>query len=312
MPSHRRMRKRMPFLLMCFFVPQMFLFQPTPGRDPQIQRALPSTSTPRKTQPQNQNGLIDNFEFATNEHHKWSLTQIQNALKKDPASPELQVDLARARFLDGDAEQTLAILKEVIAKHPDCGRAYLVRAEFYADGQDWHQALANFQKAEKLGIPAVSVAASFEMARVHRGLKQWKEANADYDRVINSGLLAKPLRGKVEFHQADLATTLHSGDLGFAEYTAVIKDDPLITGAYVRRGQIYAQQNKIKQAIQEYTSAIEIERDHPTKIISTSICNWYRGRAKLYTQIGRKDLADRDLSSAKQYDQDSMQATPFR
>jgi tetratricopeptide (TPR) repeat protein len=269
-------------------------------------------SPPASTRQGDRPGTVDQWDGAVNPHHTWTMSQLQDALKKDPNSAELQTDLGRAYSLDGDVDQAMSILDKVISKNPRYARAYYLRAQMNTSDGKTQLAFPDFHKAVEFGSPVIQGAANDAMAHIHSGARQWKEAREEFDKVINSGLLTKQLQARTELDRAETALSTNKTEQGMAEIALALKDNPRLTYGYMRRALVYTNQNKIKQAIADYSSAIDIETNHETQVISDTICDCYRQRAKLYARIGRRDLAYRDWIAAKQYERDSMRSMPFR
>lgn len=268
--------------------------------------------TPASQQAAQQPSGIDDFDCAINVHHTWTMSQIQAALKKNPTAPELQTDLARAYSLDGDVDQAMAILNKIITENPRYGRAYWWRAKMYTADGNIQSALPDFHRAIEFGSPDVALSAHETLAHIYLGDKRWQQAQKEFDTVINSGLLSKRYKANLELERSGIALSNNDTARGLSEIAVAIKDWPRLTPAYMRRADIYAQQNKLQQAVADYTTAIEIERDHCYKVISDNICTCYRERARLYARLGRKDLAYRDRVCAQQYERESVGSSPLR
>jgi tetratricopeptide (TPR) repeat protein len=300
--------KRLGVSIFIGWVAGQVLLQPASLGEETKSKPSPSASN---RQAEN-SGLVDRWDDAVNRHHTWTMSQIQEAVKKDPNSAELQADLARAYSLDGDVDQAMSILDKVIYKNPRYARAYYLRAQMNTSDGKLQLAFSDFHKAVECGSALIATAANDAMAHIHSGTKQWKASREEFDKVINSGLVTKRLKAMLELDRAEIALQTNKTDQGMTEIAVALKDNPRLTLAYMRRASVYTEQNKIKQAIDEYSSAIDIETNHETQVISDTLCACYRERAKLYGRIGRKDLAYRDWITAKQYERDSMKSMPFR
>src|ERR1700733_6766357 len=100
-------------IIICSVAGQMLTQQASLGEETKS-KPSPSASRRQGDSP----GTVDQWDAAVNVHHTWTMSQIQEACKKDPNSPELQTDLARAYSLDGDVDQAMSILDKVISKNP--------------------------------------------------------------------------------------------------------------------------------------------------------------------------------------------------
>jgi Tfp pilus assembly protein PilF len=255
------------------------------------------------TQPE----LIDDFEDAINEHRGWTLTQIEDALKKEPNSSLLLTDLARAYMLDGDVDEAISILNKVVARDPQCGRAHLLRGQIYWSDRRADLAIAETKKAISSGPPIVTTTASYGLGIMYRDQKRYKESRSEFTKVIGSGMLTTKCKALVEYQRADLA--LRSGDQEqfLTEISVVLKEDPNMTPAIIARAHLFSQQkNKVKEAISDYTKAINLEENQNRRVFSQYLGTCYRERANLWIRVGREDLARKDRVLSNQYDRDSM------
>jgi tetratricopeptide (TPR) repeat protein len=77
-----------------------------------------------------------------------------------------------------------------------------------------------------------------------------------------------------------------------AEMTAVVKQNPEEDEAWIKRATLYFDMAKYKEAIHDYTQALETSFGSNETI--------YRARARAYEKLGQKDLAQKDLKKAEE------------
>ena len=83
--------------------------------------------------------------------------QIQRALDLDPLSLIINTDAGEIFFISRKPEQALAHLRRVLELDPQFAEVHLVLGEVYEEKGDWAQAVAEFERAEKLfnGAPNI-------------------------------------------------------------------------------------------------------------------------------------------------------------
>jgi tetratricopeptide (TPR) repeat protein len=257
-------------------------------------------------------GAIDDLDYAANEHHAWSMTQLDDALKKNPNSPDLLADRARAYMLDGDYESATVDFNNILARDPHFGRAYLLRTQMNVADKNWSAVFSDLRKAQQYGTPNVSLAATERLALYLREQKRYEESLPEYDKLISSGRLGKKLLGRLVFQRGEIFLRTNRPEQGLAAAAEALKLDPDLFIAYMARARTYSMMNKLPEAISDYSSAIDKELNHSRHMVSPMLLEAFRERAQLYARTGHKDLARRDLVTAKQYERETLRDMPFR
>jgi tetratricopeptide (TPR) repeat protein len=240
------------------------------------------------------------------------MTQIEDGLKKNPNSSELLADRARAYLLDGDYESATAEFNKILARDPHFGRVFILRSEIDVADKNWNAAISDLRKAEQYGTPLVSLAATERLALYLREQKRFDESLPEYDKLIASGRLSKQLLGRFVFQRGEVFFRTNRPEQGLAAAAEAIKLNPDLSIAYMARARTFSYMNKLPEAISNYSSAIDLELNHSRKMASPTLLEAYRERAQIYARTGHKDLARRDLVTAKQYERETVRDMPFQ
>lgn len=241
--------------------------------------------------------------------------------RKHPQNVGLLVELGETYFKDSNdmaaglikAEQCF---RKAIKLDPDYGRAYYMMSE-------WANSQGKYDLAIEMSTKALSVRRSdtqayMERAATYSRLRKDKLALADLDKFISLG---NAKRNAYE-RRASILENLHQYERAHGDYltmqklhyddgaalkdaacleklnkneeaiiclTNLLKRNPEDDAGYEARGKIQAKLGRMKEAIADYTRAIQL-------IPSPTI---YKERAALYEKVGRKDLAAQDRKEAE-------------
>jgi lipoprotein NlpI len=246
------------------------------------------------------------------EHPKWSLDQVNAAIKANPKDAGLLVDRATIYYLDGDIEPCIASCNLALSINPQCARAYVVRGRLYAGIHQWDKAFHDYNVASKVGDPIVATDALSRSAYLHRESKQYELARAQYDQVLKSAVLSPALRAFLTFQRGEVYHRMGKVKEAFADYSAAIKIDPEPANYYLFRGRIYRDQGDLKNALADFTTAVNHDLKARSVTAGKYLGECYLERARLYDALGKPDLAKKDrLYSAKE-SQEMFDAIPFR
>lgn len=155
----------------------------------------------------------------------------------------------------------IAIATRQIKRDPKNRRAFFVRAHYLEELKDYESAYKDMNRvlaidpAEK-GVTPVGMAMDemqFRHARVARKLGRWSEALADYGKILQL--------------------------------------EPDCEEAYRYRGECYVEQGKLMPAIEDFTKAIELDRE--------SAGSTYLARAAVLDKLGKSEEAKRDRAQAR-------------
>lgn len=95
----------------------------------------------------------------------------------------------------------------------------------------------------------------------------------------------------VTFFEAGLKASTEGDPTRAVEaFSQAIQRMPMMAGTYLHRGRALAGLGRIKEALSDFTTAIELSPDSPTA---------YECRADAYSQLGRADLAELDRRTAQ-------------
>jgi uncharacterized caspase-like protein len=144
---------------------------------------------------------------------------------------------------------------------PNTAEVYLSRATAYLALNRYDNAIADYEKAQKLN-PALSSRLANDLARAYqaRGTLYTAQGNynsalLDFDRAIelaDNPALAYTGRGTVYSKQRNYEAALRDLD-------RAIELDPRVVEAYISRGDVYYQQHHYDTALADYNQAIEID-----------------------------------------------------
>jgi tetratricopeptide (TPR) repeat protein len=120
------------------------------------------------------------------------------------------------------------------------------------------------------------------------------EQNQQMDRAIADYRTALKKSGNYEyrFYIARAFQKMGRMNDAVAEMTAVVKQNPEEDEAWIKRATLYFDMAKYKEAIHDYTQALETSFGSNETI--------YRARARAYEKLGQKDLAQKDLKKAEE------------
>ena len=198
-----------------------------------------------------------------------ALENLNQALKLDPKRKYLYQIRASILSEKGKREEALADLGKFIELKPNNLRGYLVRAKFLQSYGKDIEALADFTKAKEVTAHKKDL-----------GYMELLKLRAE--------LLSKLNRNDEAIEDLSLAVEIFDED----------------EDAYRMRGDQYLKQKKYKQAIKDYTTAIEIS----PRFARAS----YQARANAYKQMGDLDKAASDQKKADELDTKPAEQPVFK
>lgn len=238
------------------------------------------------------------------------------------ATPEILCLLADSYMAEGadmtEAERNIVedLTRRAIRLDPQWGNAYKIQAQVENDKENYRKAIEFANKALSVSKPDVRAYLQRCMSRQALGLN--KEALADITYYIahndnsdamwrlKASLLQALGQRKEEVEAYKMALKAHYSDYNVYQLVRVYEKDgqlePAVielsqlikaTGqdaeAYQKRGAIYARQKKYKEALADYTRAIQIEPNP----------RFYQERAEIYKSTGNHKAALADLNMSK-------------
>ncbi|HIA54321.1 MAG TPA: tetratricopeptide repeat protein [Candidatus Melainabacteria bacterium] len=189
-----------------------------------------------------------------------------------------------AEWANAQSKYDLAIqmaTKALTVKKPDM-QAYMERAATYSHMHKDKEALADLDKFISLG--KVERKAYERRACILENLNLNARALADY-RVMQK----LHFDDGTTFKEARCLEKLNKNSEAIACLTDLLKRNAEDDAAYEARGNLQVKQGRLKEAIADYSKAIEL-------LPSATL---YKQRADAYEKMGRKDLATRDRKEAE-------------
>ncbi len=215
---------------------------------------------------------------------------------------------------DADIEHAMPDFDKAIKLDPHCGKAYIGRSRLYQYMKKWPLAFSELQQAVRMAPPSIGVDALFESAFLHKDLQQFAESLADYNKVLQSGLLSKQRQAAAFQQRGELYMRMSKREQAIADLTSALANDPSLLQAHLVRGRMYAQLRKLDLALADYTWVINSD---PEKITGDGVSGFvsrvpeaYRERARIYQSMGRLDLARKDQISALKDERQSLDSAP--
>ncbi len=211
-----------------------------------------------------------------------------------------------------------SLWSDVIDKHPNCGRAWLMRGVLLYDENDDVAALDHFNKA-------VKYRSTMAFCYYNRGLvlnrsKRYDEAIADFDVAIakkNNYFEAYHHRGNAKYYQGKFDEALEN-------YNQALSYNSNFAKSYTNRGLVYYQKQQYEKAASDLERSIQLEApnsltynnlgasyaalgqnqkaiDTYTKAIqiNPNDANAYGNRAIMYRQLGQEDKARQDEAEVR-------------
>ncbi|MBX9952427.1 MAG: tetratricopeptide repeat protein [Candidatus Obscuribacterales bacterium] len=209
---------------------------------------------------------------------------FRKAIKLDPEYGKAYYHMSE--WANAQCKYDLAIemaTKALSVRKPDV-QAYMERAATYSHQHKDKQALADLDKFIALGKGGRK--AIERRANILENLKLYERALADYRTMqklhFDDG---------TAFQEARCLEKLNKTDEAIACLTNLLKHNDDDDAAYEARGNLLFKGGRVKEAITDYSKAIEL-------LPSATL---YEQRAQAYEKMGRKDLASKDRKQAERF-----------
>jgi tetratricopeptide (TPR) repeat protein len=242
--------------------------------------------------------------------------QLDELVRLHPRSAVAYLERGNSYLADSEIEKALSDFNKAIELDPHCTRAYFGRYFVYSDGHHTAQALAALKKAAEIGPADLSIDALNLQASLHKDMKQYPEALAEYTRVINSKLFSKKRLSVVYLNRGVVSDRLGKIPAAITDYTSAVKLVPDSGQAYLFRANDYRDMGDFKRAKADYDLvANEVEHVPVEKRKSgfeMAKKNLYRFRSVFYTQIKRPDLAKADMTALSRQEREDVDMAPFQ
>ena len=188
------------------------------------------------------------------------------------------------RLIDYSAQiptYTIARLGSAIAKKSDDWELTYVRGRLYSNQEKYELALKDYIKVkELLENPDPSILYSIGYCYKELGL---------YLQAIETFDQANAINEDASIYDAKADTERLNGDYeaSIQDFTKAIELNPMDSWAYYRRGWVKERVGDKSGALEDYNAGIEIEPDY---------LYTYLNRGKLYLDMGKIELANKDLN----------------
>ncbi len=223
--------------------------------------------------------------FVDGNQYKEALQDLKAAEKIDPTNCEVHGDeaniYAMQKQYDNAIEAASASIK--YRRGNQNKNMFHLRSMMYSAKRQYPKAIEDM-------TAFINAAPDKYRAYAWRGTAY--EQNHEMDKAIADYRTAFKKSGNYEFRFYIARALQKMGRMNdaVAEMTAVVKQNPQEDEAWNRRAALYFDMAKYKEAIQDYTRALETSFGSNETI--------YRARARAYEKLGQKDLAQKDLKKA--------------
>lgn len=173
------------------------------------------------------------------------------------------------------------------AKGKEKADLLLIRAAILQDHDKMQKALADCQAA--LAVNPKLAEAYFRESVVYITSDQPDKAV----RAIDECVKLDPQSWHAHYLRGKICSMVHKLPEAYEDFTFCTHIKTMAPPAYEYRAGVLVQQNKLREAIDDYTEAIRTGYGGP----ETQRC--MASRAKLYYKLGMKDLGDKDMAAVK-------------
>jgi tetratricopeptide (TPR) repeat protein len=214
------------------------------------------------------------------------------ALKIDPKAAQAHYWLSVIDWNIEKWEDSLDHINKFIDLRPRDARGYFRRGEVYVQLKQNDKAIADYTRSIDLDPQYYQCLVNRANLLNYKG-GDLNTAIADYTQALQLKNKRKdytrlyPLRAIAYERKGDYQKAID-------DYTYVLNLNPDDEDAYAQRAQDYVQLKQYNKAIADYSRAIEL--------VPYDAAPCYVGRAKAYRLLGRNELAQRDLDSARKLD----------
>jgi tetratricopeptide (TPR) repeat protein len=209
---------------------------------------------------------------------------LYKALRIDPECGRAYKDLASFCNVRGDYQAAVVNATKAIQAKESEVYGYLHRSAAYSHLHEQEKALRDMDEFMKRGQPV-------KLHYMLRGdillsLHRYDEAVSNYRRALSgkAGYQILLVHKIVQCLEAE-----HKYDEAITEVSSYLKVDRDNAQCLALRAQLEKENKDYKSAVADLSKAISIE---PTS-------KYFKDRAEVYTILGRKDLAEKDLHSAE-------------
>jgi len=202
------------------------------------------------------------------------------------------LDRADAQAAQGEFHQAIADYARAIELNPTMPQAYLGRGRALLAIEDFDKALADFKKAATLNHDARREYADAYLARGTRFLKERQFDNAISD--FNEALKYRPDDPLIFSRRAAAQAGRKQWEAAVADYTAAIGIDPEapdVDTDFVGRGRVHLIQDKLPEAISDFTEACRLNASNAEAHTLLGICCLQQESAPLDKAVAALEAA---------------------
>lgn len=217
----------------------------------------------------------------------------EDALRADPANPQLYELLGAAYGAQGDLDNAIQAFTDAIRHGSHDFMVYYNRAYAYGFKHEWARAVADYTEA--LRLQPNHAFAHLNRALAYNGLGERRRSREDLEAVEHSG------SNCAETQEALGAayTLLGETDRALQCYSEAIRQGRHVASLYNNRGGLYAARKDWTHAITDYSEAIKLDPGKP---------ECYYNRARAYCSQRRYAEARADFECARERGGESLSA----
>jgi len=216
-----------------------------------------------------------------------SLSPLMDRLPSSKRSSAYEYTKASAAALaSGDLKQAVKFAGLAIGKDPNLALPYIVRGYAFSEMDEPQRTIADLSKAQQLDPTFKDPRFYDRRALAYVDLENWDLALVDTKQAI--AIASKATLGAWRYEQlGQIYQKLQQYPAAIKAFSEGLKVNPKDEGIFRARGRCYSVMRRYKEAIADYTAAIQLV---PNPVS-------YGCRAQAYALIGRDDLAAKDRSS---------------
>jgi serine/threonine protein kinase/predicted Zn-dependent protease len=199
-----------------------------------------------------------------------AVQDYNDALQRDPEYIDARINRALAYLEQGKFDLALADCNWTLERDGQNVAAYGRRAECYRRQKRYEEAIADYTRW--LGLTEDKVEVYFKRAAVFQEMKRPNDALGDYTLVVK----LEPKNTGHYLKRAALYLEMNRPNDALRDYDRVLDLEAKNFQAHLMRGKVRALRGEHRQAVEDFTAAIEARPDAPEP---------YRDRAVIYWKM---------------------------
>lgn len=211
-----------------------------------------------------------------------SIKDLRRACEVEPNLAEAHAALGEAYEILGRYKEGAESLSKAIALQPNNKQYRELRSTAYAGMKQYDKALEDLTAV--IRINPLFPRAYNERAQHYEHLGKFDKAFEDYTKSLE----LDGSRHHIRYQRAMLAEKIGKYKEAISDYTKLLEINPEDDEMNAGRAGAYSKAGMLDKAIADYSRAIELS---PEAI-------YFEGRSRVYTKLGKKDLASKDLQEA--------------